>query len=289
MHNFTQNTLLEKQYTQGSDEWIALRKTKVTATDAPVIMGVSHWKNRFQLYNEKISDLPFSPPNERMQRGIELEPLARDLFNMQHNVDCQPKVVVKEWTMASLDGIDSTGKIAVEIKCPGEKDHEIAVNGRIPDHYYPQLQHQMYVCDLDKIYYFSFDGMDGVTVIVQRDQEYIDKLNEEEKKFYECLINKTPPENEETIYLERDDDLWLNCAGEWKEINFQIKKMTEREEELRKKLISLSGEYNCKGAGISLCKVERKGNIDYSKIKELKGVNLEPYRKTSSSSWRINQ
>ena len=41
---------------QGTPEWLALRKTKITATDACVIMGSSRWKTKTQLYREKLSD-----------------------------------------------------------------------------------------------------------------------------------------------------------------------------------------------------------------------------------------
>lgn len=272
---------------QGTPEWHALRKTKITATDASVIMGASHWKTKIQLYHEKLSDAPPTPPNERMQRGIDLEPVARDLFSLQHGIMVEPRVVIKDWAMASLDGIDYLGHHIVEIKCPGEKDHAVALSGKVPEHYYPQLQHQMYVCDVEEMYYFSFDGIDGVTVKVKRDDEFIAKMVEEEKKFYECLINKTPPEPSEGDYIERNDPIWEQCASRWRSVTNSIKELEKEEEELRKQLVFLSGESNTKGAGISLCQVVRKGNVDYSKIPQLKGLDLDIYRKSASSSWRI--
>lgn len=272
---------------QGSHEWHALRKTKITATDASIIMGASHWKTKVQLYYEKISNNPPTLPNERMQRGIDLEPIARDLFILQTGIFVFPKVVIRQWTMCSLDGINEQGDVAVEIKCPGDRDHAVAVSGKVPAHYYPQLQHQMYVCNIDSMYYFSFDGVDGVSVKVDRDDEYIIKMLIEEQKFYECLLNKTPPEPSEQDYIERNDDAWEKCALQWKSIKDSIKSLEKEEEDLRKQLIFLSGESNTKGAGISLCQVQRKGNVDYSKIPELKGVDLDQYRKETISSWRI--
>lgn len=271
---------------QGTPEWHALRKTKITATDACIIMGVNHWKTRMQLYHEKLSDNPPMQPNERMQRGLDLEPVALELFCIKTGKKMSPAVVIKDWAMASLDGINADNEI-LEIKCPGEKDHLIALSGKVPDHYYPQLQHQMYVCDADKAFYFSFDGIDGVTVEVNRDDDYIAKMLEEEKKFYDCLINKTPPEPQEGDYVERNDDLWEECASKWISVTSKIKQLEKEEEDLRKQLIFISGESNTKGGGISLCQVQRKGNVDYSKIPELKAVNLDLYRKSSINSWRI--
>lgn len=272
---------------QGSKEWLDLRKTKITATDSCIIMGASHWKTRIQLYHEKLSnDAPF-PPNERMQRGIDLEPIARDLFNVKSGWDMKPAVIVNDWAMASLDGRDNSIGCIVEIKCPGEKDHAIALQGKIPDHYYPQLQHQIWVAGVQIAYYFSFDGVDGVIVKVKRDDEYIEKMIAEEFKFYTCLQQKTPPEPSDEDYIEREDDLWQQCASKWRSVKNSIKDLEMEEEELRKQLIFLSGESNTKGAGISLCQVQRKGNVEYAKIPELKGVDLDKYRKGFINSWRI--
>lgn len=272
---------------QGTQEWLALRKTKITATDACVIMGASHWKTRIQLYNEKLSDDAPMPPNARMQRGIDLEPVARDLFTLHTGIIVRPRVIVKDWAMASLDGISEDGSCIVEIKCPGDKDHAIAASGKVPDHYYPQLQHQMYVCDVDSMYYFSFDGVDGVAVKVKRDDEYVARMLQEEMLFYHCLTTQTPPEPEEGDYIERDDEIWQECVSKWKSVTESIKELEKQEEDLRKDLIFLSGESNTKGAGISLCQVRRKGNVEYSKIPELRGVDLDQYRKGSTNSWRI--
>lgn len=273
---------------QGTPEWLQLRRSKITATDASVIMGASHWKTRIQLYHEKISGSPPAPANERMQRGIDLEPMARNLFCVQTGIYVEPMVVVKDWAMASLDGINDSGDVIVEIKCPGDRDHAIAVSGRVPDHYYPQVQHQIYVCDVQFAYYYSFDGIDGVIVKVDRDNKYIEKMVECEKKFYECLISRTAPDPSEGDYVERNDSLWEECAEKWKFICLNIKDLENQQEELRRQIIFLSGESNTKGGGISLCHMQRKGNVDYAKIPELKGVDLEKYRKSSTSMWRIS-
>lgn len=272
------------EYIQGTEEWHKLRKTKITATDAAVIMGTSHWKTPLQLYHEKLSDAPPSPANERMQRGLDLEPLARQLFCLKTGHKMIPKVVVKDWMMASLDGINYWDEI-LEIKCPGTKDHSIAISGKVPDHYYPQLQHQMYVCNSEKSFYFSFDGFDGVIVEVLRDNKYIQKLINEEKKFYECLINKTPPIGN---YIERIDSEWEEYASKWITLNQTIKELEKQESEIRNRLIELSGQSNSKGFGVTLSQIQRKGNVNYSNIPELKNVDLEKYRTQPTNMWRIS-
>lgn len=274
---------------QGTLEWLEYRQDKITATDAVVIMGASKWKTPYQLYLEKTSPVEKKTCNFAMQRGLNLEPIARELFELKMNCCVSPAVVVKDWAMASLDGISESGDIAVEIKCPGSKDHEKALGGKIPDHYYPQLQHQLYVTGLPGMYYFSFDGDEGVSIFVDRDQKYIDKMLEAEQKFIVCVRENIPPSLTEDDFVLQDNDQWKDLANQWLKVKSLIKNLQEDEESLRTSLIQLAGKSNAKGAGISLTKVTRKGSVDYSKIKELKNIDLEKYRKFDSEYWKISE
>lgn len=276
-------------FIQGTSEWLALRKTKITATDAAVIMGANHWKTKIQLYHEKVgNDVKPLYINERMQRGIDLEPVARNLFNLQTGWNMQPTVVINDWAMASLDGQDQDTGTILEIKCPGEKDHAEALSGRVPAHYYPQLQHQMWVSGTFIGYYFSFDGIDGVTVKVLRDEEYIQNMIPKLYEFYLCIKNETPPAPDENDYVEKDDEIWRQCALKWLTTQQKIKLLEKEAEELKQQLIFLSGESNARGAGISLCQVTRKGTIQYAKAPQLKGVDLEYLRSPSTTYWKLS-
>lgn len=226
-------------------------------------------------------------PNDRMKRGIELEPFARGLYEIKKGESVQPRVLVKDFTMASLDGISACGKHVVEIKCPGERDHCQALAGKVPDHYYPQLQHQMYICGVDHMDYFSFDGADGVIVQMKRDDAYIENMIQEEKKFYQCILQKIEPEIDQDAYLQKDDERWKFYAECWKHHCKRREWLDNEEKKLRAWIMDASKEQNCKGHGISVCKIERKGNVDYAKIPELKGIDLDMYRKASTNSWRI--
>jgi len=177
---------------QGSEEWLDLRRTKITATDACAIMGASPWKKRAQLLEEKTYPKTCDVKNKYMERGLELEEPARQLFSIKTGIVVNPAVVfdnINPWMMASLDGISPCGKYVVEIKCPGKKDHNKCISGSIPDKYYPQIQHQMFVCGVDKMFYFSFDGFDGEILEVERSEIYIEQLLKEESKFFEEMIS----------------------------------------------------------------------------------------------------
>ena len=154
-------------YNQNTPEWEEMRKNKIGGSDAPVIMEVSPYKTPYELWEEKLDLRPSATPTYNMARGhiledparLEAEKMAGFLFFPQ--VKFHPTI---PWMMASCDGIDPEEKHLVEIKSPGKEDHEIALSGQIPDKYFPQLQHQLEVCQLEMGYYFSFYEMKGVLV-----------------------------------------------------------------------------------------------------------------------------
>lgn len=280
------------QIEQNTPEWHEFRKNHIGASEAPIIMNLSPWTTPYQLWRQKLDLDTFQFESEKMQRGKELEPIARKKVSEYLNEEFEPAVCEStdiEWMAASLDGISKNGKYVVEIKCPGKEDHLQALNDIIPEKYIPQIQHQMFVCKLDSIYYFSFDGQEGKLIKTYRDNNYIKRMIEAEKVFWECYQNLTPPPLGNKDFVERQDIEWLEGSNHWLETKKQLKILEEKESQQRQYLIQLAKNKNCKGNGITLTKVVRKGNIDLDRVIEekLKGVNLEPYRKNNIETWRF--
>ncbi len=286
---------------QRSAEWHELRKTKIGGSDAAAVLGVSPWKTAYELWEEKTGKgikQPFTNPY--MQRGIDLETEALRAFENATRYLMRPMVLISprnQFMMASLDGLELDGKAAVEIKCPGRKDHELALDGQIPSKYVPQLQHQISVTGLEKIYYCSYSP-DHVKQLyikeVYRDEAYIADMIEKEKDFYfnHMLPGIAPAQK----IPEIDSEQWRNVTNELKKIRLKNKEMEKEveenkkcEEDLKDLLLQMSGGQNAQGNGIILQKIERKGIIDYKNIPMLKGISLEEYRKSPSSSWRISE
>lgn len=277
---------------QNTPEWLEMRKSKVGASDAPIIMGVSPYKTPYQLWREKLS-LDESKWNGAMQRGHDLEDKARAKFVKMTGINVEPKVLFhprNKWMMASLDGyyMDDDDEYAVEIKCPNKNDHELALNNMVPEKYQPQLQHQLAVTEMDMMYYFSFDGENGVIVEVTRDDKYIKQMIKEELKFYECMTDLIPPKLTDRDYVQRSDEEWEKIAAQWKLLKEQMIQLEDEEERLRMRMIELAENQNSIGGGVKLAKQIKKGSVDYSKIPELKEINLEPYRKSAVEFWKIN-
>lgn len=282
---------LSPEFLQGTPEWLEFRKKHITATDAPVIMGASPYQTPFELWQRKMGLIPDVEETEAMRRGKALEPVALAEFEKKTGLFMAPAVRVSDkypFMMASLDGVDITGRYAVEIKCPNKETHQMALDGVVPSKYVYQLQHQMIVLNLDFIYYFSFDGQNGVILEVRQDSEAKDKLPVYENKFWQSILNAEPPELCERDYVQQTDANWIDMANRWTKVRQEIERLEQEEEGYRNALIDLANKQNSQGGGIRLQKIIRKGAVDYSKIPELKGIDLEQYRKRSSESYRLS-
>jgi putative phage-type endonuclease len=271
-------------------EFVRSRKNYIGASDAPVIMGVSPWRTPYQLWEDKLDLAPEQEDTFALRRGRELEPVAREAYSVYTGHIVEPKQVFHPeipYMMANMDGITDDHSIAVEIKCPGEADHQTAKQGIVPEKYRPQLQHQLAVIGINQIHYFSYRDGDTALVEVERDEGYIKRLLLEEKKFWSCVENLSAPSLTDRDYAERNDSAWANAASEWTLVSKQLEELKLKEKLHRETLIQLAGEHNCIGNKVKLQKILRKGTVDYKAVPELKDVDVEKYRKQPTESWRI--
>jgi putative phage-type endonuclease len=225
-----------------------------------------------------------SKPNPWMLRGNLLEPRARTAYEA-HTGNPMVQVVAESvehpFIRASLDGISATDSLLLEIKCPSRESHQLAVNGIVPDYYVDQVQQQLFVTGFDLAHYWSFDGENGVLVEVQRDQARIDKIVEENIRFWARVQAGVWSGNE-----------WDIAAAAWRIANAECDAAKDREEIARKALLGLLAESEPKreGGGVIVTRVDRKGGIDYDKGLAALGITkdqLEPYRKEGSKTIQV--
>lgn len=276
---------------QNTPEWLAMRKNKIGASDAPILMEVSPWKTPYQLWEEKLGLSKQKDQNFAMRRGHSLEPKALQAYNDYTGNFCAPEVVFhqeRKYMMSSLDGLSLDRSMVVEIKCPGKNDHDIAANGDIPEKYYPQLQHQLATIGLNELHYFSYSENGYHLIEVPRDEKYIENLYKIEEAFWNNLKTFESPALTDRDYKEKNDPVWEEHAKNWVSVNSQIKELKFKEKECRDLLINLSEDRNCCGAGIKLQKILRKGSVDYKSVPVLEGIDLEQYRNPPITSWRFS-
>jgi len=275
---------------QRSPEWIEERRKHIGASDAPVIMGESPWQTPFQLWQQKLGELKEQPENEYMKLGIAREDEARQAFIRKTGIEVIP-IVVKSyeypWMLSSLDGYNEHQKVIVEIKCPGPKAHEMAMDGVVPPYYLPQLFHQMLTLGVDKCFYFSYDPSSSKILEVQLESSYSKILIERERDFFKYMTELEAPPLIDRDYVQKNDFRWAMHAAEWLDTHAKLQFLKKKEEDLRAHLIGMCGQSNCMGAGIKMSKVIRKGIIDYKASPEVQKLDMEPYRKPPIETWRI--
>lgn len=278
---------------QRTKAWYDWRKKGLGASDAPIVMGVSPWSTAHELWEQKTGRVVKDHSNWATNRGNELEPRARAHLELELGMDF-PAILSEHpkfpFMRASLDGWNSKNKIVLEIKCPGAADHQSAKEGKVPEKYFPQIQHQIFVTGATKAIYYSYTEdketgkPEGFIVEVLADIEYIKKLFEAMCKFWICIEKDIEPELTEKDFKNvRSADL-AKKLDEWSEAVALVKHHEAIVERLKHEIFEdekIKGR-RCNVGKYRINVVTRKGNVDYKKVPELKGVDLEKYRAKSS-------
>jgi len=277
---------------QNTAEWHRWRRRGIGASDAPVIMGETPFKTPRTLWSIKTGRMQEGPAGPAARRGRDLERFARRAYERQTGIQVEPLCLVHqefEWMRASLDGLSFDGTTLLEIKCPlSLRDRASAQEGRIPSQYHAQLQHQLEVSGADRAHYWSFHGSDGILVEIRPDREYAKRLVEAEAAFWNLVKeNRWPELANEELDLSADPK-WRHAALCYREVRLRLERAAFEEHNLRATLKRMATAKRTWGCGVEVLQSSRKGAVDYSAVPELRGVNLEPYRKPGVAVVKIN-
>ena len=139
------------------------------------------------------------------------------------------------------------------------------------------------------MFYYSYYNGQGVSVLVYRNDDYIDNLIQKEKEFYHHMKNLTSPPLTNKDFTEKDDEGWNELTFRYMRLKTNRQHLQKLEEDTKQQLIDLCKNQSSRGNGIKAQKIVKKGNVDYSLIPELQNVDLEQYRKPISEYWKLDQ
>lgn len=175
---------------QGSQEW---KDARVSIPSASVFdklitskgdVSKSRQKLLYQLAGEKIIGVKEEGyTNGAMQRGIELEPEARLLFEMMTGLEVKEVGLCyfdeRKDRSCSPDGIMEIEQEGLEIKCPELATHvEYLIGNKLPTKYFQQVQGSMYITGFEKWHFLSYyPGMKPFHTVVERNEMWIAKLS----------------------------------------------------------------------------------------------------------------
>ena len=164
---------------QGSPEWHAYRQSRRNASESAAVLGLSPWMTPYQLWLVKTGSSE-TRVTHAMQRGTDLEPLARAAYEEQTGLIMQPLVLEADGYSASLDGMTLEGDLVLEIKCPlrGTRSDlwQDVQSGQVPAYYGIQVQHQLMVSGADTAHLWVFDGNQGILHAIERDATVMERI-----------------------------------------------------------------------------------------------------------------
>lgn len=154
---------------QGSEEWLAHRRTTRNASDAPAMMGVSPYVSRTELLRQCASgvDREITDATQRVfDRGHEVEPALRALAEKLLNDELYPVTGVSDdgYLGASFDGITLFEDAIFEAKQHNADKRACILRGEIPPADYWQIVQQFAVCtSATQCLYLCGDGDEANT------------------------------------------------------------------------------------------------------------------------------
>lgn len=173
---------------QGSDEWFSARLGVPTAsrfkdivTPAKGDKSTSYKGYMYELIAERLTkDRENFFKSEWMERGNEIEPLARASYEFMHEVEVQQVGMIFNDEMTI--GISPDGLIGdvggLEIKCPKPSTLvKYMLDGGLPLEYKPQVMGSLLISGREWWDFLAFHpSMDFYQIRVYRDEEYIKKM-----------------------------------------------------------------------------------------------------------------
>lgn len=160
---------------QGSDAWLAHRRTTRNASDAPAMMGASPYVTRSELLRQKATGIEREVSAETQKvfdRGHAVEPALRARAEHMIGEDLYPVTGVSDdgYLGASFDGVNLEETIILEAKQTNAGKMELVDRGEIPPGDFWQIVHQFAVCSTAHLcLYMVGDGTEDTAVLqIQR-------------------------------------------------------------------------------------------------------------------------
>lgn len=278
------------QITQGSPEWLAYRQSRRNASESAAVLGISPWTTPYQLWLAK-TGRGAPRRTHAMQRGTQLEPVARAAYEEQTGVIMQPLVLEAGAYSASLDGMTLEGDLIVEIKCPlrGTRSDlwQDVSQAQVPQHYAIQVQHQLMVSGAQIAHLWVFDGQRGILSEINRDEAQMQRIQEAWDAFQPYLDRDAPPPLTEADTHQRDDAVWLQTAQAFAQARQCADEAAAALETARSALVALTQHPREQGAGVTVTRYWKQGSVDYKRIPQLQGIDLDAYRRKGGEEVRV--
>lgn len=175
----------------------------------------------------------------------------------------------------------------VEVKCPWLASYT-HINDRVD--YQEQVQLQLECADRDWAHFAVWrpDRELAISTVFREPNwlnDRLPKLNQFMEEYWEIVADPELAEPYRTPLVNmRTDEAWQIAAFEYLEAAEVLSKAELRASDLRQVLVDMAGTKSAKGAGVTVSRAERRGNVDWKAVqsKYIPDIDVEEYRKASS-------
>ncbi len=134
---------------------------------------------------------------------------------------------------------------------------------------------------------YVFDGERGVLVEQKPQPDRWEAIRQGWDTFWQFFTTDTAPPLSKRDTRERNDSAWKTAAEAYLRAKQEADHSAAAAEEAKAALIALASHPSESGFGVLVSQFLKKGAVDYKRVPQLKGVDLDPYRKASRLEVRV--
>ena len=225
---------------QGSEEWLKLRASHHTASEAPAMLNMSPHITRNELIRMKATSTAKEYSDfvqkQILDKGHEIEAAARPIAEELLGMDLYPltgtAVIDGLNLLASYDGVTITEDDTWECKSLNKELEKSMIHGEIPDQYHPQLEQQLMITGNDTCLFMASDGIKEYHLRYRTNPELRERIIAGWKQFEkDVAAYEHKPEEIQPVAasIEQLPALNINIKGEVLSTNLDVYKETALE------------------------------------------------------------
>lgn len=279
---------------QRSKEWFEQRVGKITGSRVGAILGMNPWMKPKDVMRAMVREYHGAESeftgNVATEHGNNFESIAQGDFEIETGLN-----VVEtgfhvsdeyEWLGASPDGLINDDAV-LEIKCPyGARNTGEFKSVIEQPHYYAQMQIEMFCTGRNKCYFYQWSQKGSTHDVVDLNKYWLEENIPKLKAFYDDYLKeiKSPDAHLVDLVQTKEAQALVDEYNQYKQDMAQAKEFME---DAKRRLVELADGKKTNISGVLVYECERKGNVNYKKIPELDGVDLEQYRGKPTKYWAV--
>jgi len=290
------------------------RKGAITASEIGAIAGNGRFATRSDIMTRKIREHHGLPSlfqgNVATQWGNDNEERAIAEYEFCYGCKVEFDGENQKFVDVSLeyDGVEFragctpdgivNGNTLIEVKCPygirKEEPDAVVYLAKAPE-YLDQMQWQMLCTDIINCVFLVWTPEGTDTKYVEADdthqmkliiaaaefQKELDAILADPEKQARFLEDKKSKKDDA---IERSDAEYAEAAAFYRNAQAALAQAQATADEAKQALIDLTEGLNVKGCGVSIIHSTRAGAVDYKLVPELKGIDLDQYRKAPTAT-----